>query len=67
MTTEINAVKDCLSKSSRGFDLDLFEKKDSLEKYKCGFCRNILEKAVQIPQTELPMRGCRKCYADYVR
>lgn len=64
---EFNFVEDCSSNGSGGYDLDLFEKKEFLEQYKCGFCRNIVRDAVQIPQTQVPMRACRKCYADNVR
>lgn len=58
---EFNVVEDCSSNGSG------FEKKEFLEQYKCGFCRNIVRDAVQIPQTQVPMRACRKCYADNVR
>lgn len=64
---ELNVVEDCSSNGSFGYDLDLFENKDFLQKYKCGICRNILRDALQIPQTQVPMRACRKCYADNIR
>lgn len=64
---EIDGVQDVLSDSNDGYDLDLFEKSNYVEKYKCAICRKVLRNAVQVPQDQVAMRACQKCYVDNIR
>ena len=64
---EIDCGEDSSCSSSGGYNLALFEKVHLLKKYECALCKKILRDAVQIPESQEPMRACRKCYAGNIR
>lgn len=64
---EIDCGEDSSYSSSGGYDLALFEKVHLLKQYECALCNKVLRDAVQIPESQEPMRACRKCYAGNIR
>ena len=52
---------------STGYNLKLFIDPQSVEKFICPICKNVLRAAIQIPQSNDPKRACEVCYKENIR
>lgn len=58
---------DKLEGISGGYNLEIFDKDISVQRYICSICGKVLKDAIQLPQLNVPTRACLKCYKATVR
>ena len=61
----LNAVS--VTHTPGGYDLEIFDEKENIERYTCDVCRKVLKNAIQLPEASVPTRRCRTCYTASIR
>ena len=55
------------SQSTNGYIKKIFLDQEAASKYACCMCKNVLKKAIQIPDQRDPKRACYECYIHKIQ